>query len=153
MKFSISLTTDNRSQAKSGLIIDLSDKLTIFFADRIYGDSIQHYIIGFTCVCTPEGIKNLFVKKKPVYFFDKISTNRFTGEKIKMFRLFIDHITIEEEEYEDFVSGSDADSLELVKNKILESLSNLDKLTKSVKDFDKQKFKYDMNIILTSFAD
>ncbi|TCR15002.1 hypothetical protein EDF67_1011109 [Sphingobacterium sp. JUb78] len=31
-----------------------------------------------------------------------------------MFRLFIDNIAIDE--YEDFVSGSDSDSLELVKN-------------------------------------
>jgi len=148
MKFSISLTIDSRSKAKSDLIHDLSKKLAIFFENRTYGEDIQDYIIGFTCVFTPEGFKNIFTKKKPTYVADKTSTNRFSGEKIRLFKMFIDNITIEEDEYEDFVSGSDYDSLQLVKSKILESLSNLDKLPKSVKDFDKERFKEDMKIVL-----
>jgi len=152
MKFSISLTTDNRSQDKSDLIIDLSNKLAKFFEERTYGEDIQNYIIGFTCVFTPEGFRNLFKKKKPTYVSDKTSINRFTGEKIRLFKLFIDNITIEEGEYEDFVSGNDYDCLELLKTKILESLSNLDKLPKAVKDFDKEKFKIDMKAILYESA-
>lgn len=152
MKFSISLTTDNRLQAKSELVSDLSNKLTTYFSDRTYGEDIQNYIIGFTCVFTPEGFKNLFTKKKPTYVSDKTSTNRFTGGKIRFFKLFIDNITIEEDEYEDFVSDKDYDSLELLKTKILESLSNLDKLPKAVKDFDKEKFKMDMKAFLYESA-
>jgi hypothetical protein len=36
----------------------------------------------------------------------------------------------------------------LVKRRIIDSLSNLDKLPKSVKDFDKERFKKDMKIVL-----
>lgn len=50
-------------------------------------------------------------KKKPTYVSDKTSTNRFTGEKIRLFRLFTDNTTVEEDEYEDFVSGNNDDSL------------------------------------------
>ncbi|QQT55310.1 hypothetical protein I6I98_08670 [Sphingobacterium multivorum] len=150
MKFGISLTTDNRSSAKSNLIHDLSEKLAIFFENRTYGEDIQDYIIGFTCVFTPEGFKNIFKKKKPTYVSDKTKINRFSGEKIRLFKLFIDNITIEEDEYETFVTSNDLDCLELLKTKILESLSNLDKLPKSVKDFDKDKFKMDMRVFFDS---
>jgi hypothetical protein len=150
MKFGISLTTDRRSNAKSSLIHDLSEKLAIFFENRTYGEDIQDYIIGFTCVFTPEGFKNIFKKKKPTYVFDKTKINRFSGEKIRLFKLFIDNITIEEDEYETFVTSNDLDCLELLKTKILESLSNLDKLPKSVKDFDKDKFKMDMGAFFDS---
>lgn len=151
MKFSITLTTDSRSNAKSHLIHDLSKKLAIFFENRTYGEDIQDYIIGFTCVFTPEGFKNIFKKENPTYVSDKTKINRFSGEKIRLFKLFIDNITIEEDEYETFVTSNDLDCLELLKTKILESLSNLDKLPKSVKDFDKDKFKMDMSVFFDSY--
>lgn len=47
-----------------------------------------------------------------------------------MFKLFIDSIVIEPDEYEDFVSGTHLHSLELIKAKILEYLSSLDQLPK-----------------------
>lgn len=68
MKFGISLTTDNRSSAKSNLIHDLSEKLAIFFENRTYGEDIQDYIIGFTCVFTPEGFKNILKEETNIRF-------------------------------------------------------------------------------------
>lgn len=148
MNFNITLIIDTEASKKSILINNLSLDMQEYFSTKDYGEDLQNYTLGFKCVFTPDGFKNFFKKKKPVYVSDRISTNRFTGEKHHMYKLFIDNITIEAEEYEDFVSGSDYDSLHLVKSKILESLSNLDKLPKSVKDFDKERFKEDMKIVL-----
>lgn len=70
-----------------------------------------------------------------------------------MYKLFIDGIVIEPDEYEDFVSGTDLNSLEIIKAKILESLSNLDRLPKKVKDFDKERFMLDMRTVLAQTDD
>ncbi|MGJ1225366.1 hypothetical protein [Sphingobacterium siyangense] len=70
-----------------------------------------------------------------------------------MFKLLIDSIVIEPDEYEDFVSGTHLHSLELIKAKILEYLSSLDQLPKKVKDFDKQRFRIDMKNLLEQTDD
>lgn len=70
-----------------------------------------------------------------------------------MFKLFINSIVIEPDEYEDFVSGTHLNSLKLIKAKILESLSSLDQLPKKVKDFDKQRFIIDMKNLLEQTDD
>lgn len=70
-----------------------------------------------------------------------------------MFKLFIDSIVIEPDEYEDFVSGTHLHSLDLIKAKILEYLSSLDQLPKKVKDFDKQRFRIDMKNLLEQTDD
>ncbi|RKF37706.1 hypothetical protein BCY89_27335 [Sphingobacterium siyangense] len=70
-----------------------------------------------------------------------------------MFKLFIDSIVIEPDEYEDFVSGTHLHSLELIEAKILEYLSSLDQLPKKLKDFDKQRFRIDMKNLLEQTDD
>nr|WP_315394754.1 hypothetical protein [uncultured Sphingobacterium sp.] len=87
-----------------------------------------------------------------MYVRDKTTKNRFTGEMQRMVKLFLDDIVLTSDEYEGFVSGNDYDSIELLKTRILESLSNLDKLPKAVKDFDKEKFKMDMKACLYESA-
>ncbi|RMZ59697.1 hypothetical protein D1632_08720 [Chryseobacterium nematophagum] len=53
-------------------------------------------------------------------------------------------IKFDNELYDDFVSSSDEESKKLLVRKILESFEHLDKLPKKVKDFDKEKFKSDV---------
>jgi len=124
-----------------------------FFKDRDYGADLLNYTLGFTSVLAPEGFGHFFEKKKPLYVSDRTTKNRFTGEQHHMYRLFIDNIVIEPDEYENFVSGTDLYSLEIVKDKILESLSSLDRLPKKVKDFDKEKFRIDMRNLLAQIDD
>ena len=47
-------------------------------------------------------------------------------------------------DYEDFKNQSDEQNEQTLASEIMESLSNLDKLPKKVKDFDKERFKKDM---------
>lgn len=144
MNISISLIMDPLAKHKSNIIVSMSQELKAFFADRFYGEDIQDYSIGFTCVLPPEGFEHLFKKKKPAYVDDKTTKNKFTGEPHRMFKLFLDSIDLDSREYADFVDSSDEESRKILARKILESLENLDKLPKKVKDFDKERFKQDM---------
>lgn len=153
MHFNIALTMDSRAGAKSSILTYLSTYMNTFFKDKDYGADLQKYTLGFTSVLAPEGFGHFFEKKKPLYVWDRITKNRFTGEQHHMFRLFMDSIVIGPDEYEDFVSGTDHNSLQLVKAKILESLSSLDRLPKKVKDFDKERFRIDMRNLLEQADD
>lgn len=153
MHFSIALTMDTRAGGKSHILANLSTYMKAFFKDRDYGADLLNYTLGFTSVLAPEGFGHFFEKKKPLYVSDRTTKNRFTGEQHHMYRLFIDNIVIEPDEYEDFVSGTDLHSLEIVKAKILESLFNLDRLPKMVKDFDKERFRVDMENLLAQTDD
>jgi len=153
MHFDIALTIDTRSGSKSSILTNLSIYLKECFKDKDYGTDLLNYTLGFTSVLAPEGFGHFFEKKKPLYVSDRTTKNRFTGEQHHMYRLFIDNIVIEPDEYEDFVIGTDHNSLQLVKAKILESLFNLDRLPKEVKDFDKERFRVDMVHLLAQTDD
>ena len=153
MHFNIALTMDTRAGIKSHILTNLSIYLKKSFKDKDYGADLQNYTLGFTSVLAPEGYGHFFEKKKPLYVSDRTTKNRFTGERHHMYRLFIDSIVIEPHEYEDFVTGTDHNSLQIVKAKILESLSNLNRLPKKVKDFDKERFRIDMRNLLEQTDD
>lgn len=148
MHFNIALTMDTRAGIKSHILTNLSIYLKKSLKGKDYGADLQNYTLGFTSVLAPEGYGHFFEKKKPLYVSDRTTKNRFTGKKHHMYRVFIDSIVIEPNEYEDFVSGTDLNSLEIIKAKILESLSSLDLLPKKVKDFDKERFRIDMKNLL-----
>lgn len=148
MNIRFGITMDAKCENKTDLIINLSNEMKAFFENRDYGNDIKNYTIGFKSVNIPKGYEHLFKQHKPSYVKDKTTINKFTGENHRMYKLFLDDITLTPEEYNVFISSSDYDSLELVKRKIIDSLSNLDKLPKSVRDFDKERFKKDMNIVL-----
>jgi hypothetical protein len=65
-----------------------------------------------------------------------------------MHKLFINEFNFNADEYEEFISVSDEESKKILENKIIESLENLDKLPKKVKDFDKKRFKNDLLVFL-----
>ena len=65
-----------------------------------------------------------------------------------MNKLFINQFNFNSDEYEEFISVSDEESKKILENKIIESLENLDKLPKKVKDFDKKRFKNDLLVFL-----
>lgn len=153
MNFNIALTMDTRAGIKSHILSNLSIYLKKSFKDKDYGADLLNYTLGYTSVQGPEGYEHFFEKKKPLYVSDRTTKNRFSGEQHHMYKLFIDSIVIEPDQYEDFVSGTDLHSLEIIKAKILESLSNLDRLPKKVKDFDKERFRIDMRNLLAQTDD
>ena len=148
MKFGISITIDKKAEHKSHLIIALSEALKEYFQDKNYGEDIKDYIIGCICILPPEGFEKFNKPKKPIYIDDKTTKIRFTGEELRMHTLFINEFNFNADEYEEFISVSDEESKKILENKIIESLENLDKLPKKVKDFDKKRFKNDLLVFL-----
>ena len=144
MKFGISITIDKKAEHKSHLIIALSEALKEYFQDKNYGEDIKDYIIGCICILPPEGFEKFNKPKKPTYVDYKITKYIYTGEEHIMNKLFINRFNFNPDEYEEFISASDEESKKILENKIVESLENLDKLPKKVKDFDKVKFKTDL---------
>lgn len=144
MKISISLRIDSRAEHKSNLIIGFSESLKSFFEDKEYGESLKEILI--TCICTyvPIGYEHLFKTKKPLYTEYKSIKNKFTGETLELNKILMYDIQFTSEEYEDFIQSSDSESRNILKQKVVNSLENLEIIPKKAKDFLKEKFKFDI---------
>ena len=94
MKFSISITIDEKASNKAHLIIALSESLKEYFKNKNYGEEVEEYIIGCICTLPPEGFEKFNKPKKPIYIDDKTTKNRFTGEEQRMYKLFINEFNL-----------------------------------------------------------
>ena len=54
------------------------------------------------------------------------------------------NIKIDNEEYDRFIESSDEEATRTIARKVVESLSNLDRLSKKAAGFDKERFKPDV---------
>jgi len=151
MNINIGLTIDTEAKNKSMVIYDFSEKMKLFFVNKVYGNDIENYTIGLKCIKVPKGYEKFSKQKKPLYVFDKVTKNIYTGEDHKMYKLLIVDIVIAIEEYEKFVYGTDRENLKIIAERILETTTNYDLLPKKVKDFDKKLFKQDMYYFLSEY--
>lgn len=151
MDINIGLTIDTEAKHKSIVIYDFSEKMKSFFVNRIYGNDIENYTIGLKCIKVPEGYEKFSKQNKPVYVFDKVKKNIYTGEDHKMYKLLIVDIVLAAEEYEKFVYGTDSESLKIIAKRVLETTTNYDLLPKKVKNFNKELFKQDMYYFLSEY--
>jgi len=151
MNINIGLTIDTEAKNKSMVIYDFSEKMKLFFVNKVYGNDIENYTIGLKCIKVPKGYEKFSKQKKPPYVFDKVTKNIYTGEDHKMYKLLIVDIVIAIEEYEKFVYGTDRENLKIIAERILETTTNYDLLPKKVKDFDKKLFKQDMYYFLSEY--
>lgn len=148
MKFGISLRIDENAHKKSSIINSLANSLKDYFLTKDYGTSIEDILIGLTCVNVPEGYEHLFKPIKPFYVDYKVIRNKHTGEPIELKKHFYFSLNFNNEEYEEFTNTSDENSIQILSELLIRSLSNLDSLPKKVKDFDKLKFKSDLEYFL-----
>lgn len=144
MNFGISQEIDVEAQEKSSVIIFLSDKLKGYLSDRDYGQDVQNIFIGCICVKPREGYEEWFKIRKPRYkAIDKIKL--LDGNTVELIGVYGYDIKLD---FDVFVSATETESRKILAQEILNSLSNLDALPKKVKDFDKEKFKSDMEQFL-----
>ena len=123
---------------KQGLIQGLINELELFFSNKDYGEGIKHYTICLICVKPEFELfhkvrKQRYRKTETIKTLDEKTitlTNTF-GYDIKM-------------DYATYINASDKEGLQLFASKIMESLFYLEKLPKHVKDFDKERFKSDL---------
>jgi len=144
MKFSITIKIDQGASHKTPIINEISLALGELFIDKNYGGDIQSYIISCICVLPPAGFEKFSKVQKPSYVCDKIIRNRFTGEDQRMYKMYINEFGFDKDDYEEFISLSNDGSKIMLRNKIIESLNNLNELPKEVKDFDVERFKNDL---------
>lgn len=148
MKFNISLRVDNNANNKIILINEFIDSLEKYFATKGYGSDVEYILIGLTCVYVNEGFEHLY-KVYPLKYVDfKILKNKFTGESIELKKQIHYSVKLNNDEYEEFVNGSDEESKKILYKLLFDSLSNFDALPKKIKDFDKERFKTDLESFL-----
>ncbi|MCZ8319767.1 MAG: hypothetical protein O9303_13280 [Silanimonas sp.] len=142
MNFSITLEIDKDAYHKSNLIHSLSKEINHFLEGKKIGEDILNYYIGCICIKTLPGYEKWYQVRNPKYKELQIIKSIFpNGDDIIIKKSFSNDIKIDGEEYDDFITVSDEESKKILAKKIIESLENLDKLPKKVKDFDKEKFK------------
>ncbi|MCZ8169770.1 MAG: hypothetical protein ACK5RV_07820 [Flavobacterium sp.] len=150
MDFSLALTIDSFSigesmaQKKSVLINDLFKRINGYIKGRDYGNGIYQYLISLYVINPPKGYEHLHKDFKPKFTEYKALTNKISGEKMEIEKQFHYSVKIKGENFEEFVSANETESKKLLAQEILRSLSNLDALPKKVKDFDKERFKEDL---------
>lgn len=150
MEFSLALTIDSHSmgeseaQKKSLLINDFFGQVNSYIKDRKYGNDIYQYLVSLYIVNPPKGYEHLHKDFKPKYTEYKALINKFSGDKMEIEKQFHYSIKVTGERFKEFVSASETESRKILAQEILNSLSNLEALPKKVKDFDKEKFKTDM---------
>ncbi|PUV24415.1 hypothetical protein [Sphingobacterium athyrii] len=144
MKFSITQYTDTGSEKKAVLVQNISDELQNFLKNKNYGEDIETFYISFLGVKTKTGFEDLYKAKKPNYVDYKLIKNRFTGLMMEIVKEYGYDIKFDHELYDEFVNSSDEESKKLLGREIIKSFSYLDKLPKKLKDFDKEKFKIDV---------
>ncbi|MPS72457.1 MAG: hypothetical protein E2590_04820 [Chryseobacterium sp.] len=144
MEFAITKELDTGTNKKTNLIQEISDNLKFFLKNKSYGEDIETFYIGFVGIKTKIGYEQFFKERKPRYVDYKQTKNRLTGEMMEIIKEYGYDIKFDNELYDEFVNGTDEESKNLLARKILESFAHFDKLPKKIKDFDKEKFKVDV---------
>lgn len=144
MEFAITKELDTGTNKKTNLIQEISDNLEFFLKNKSYGEDIGTFYIGFVGVKTKIGYEHFFKERKPKYIDYRLTKNRLTGLPLETIKQYGYDIKFDHELYDEFVNGTDEESKKLLARKILESFAHFDKLPKKIKDFDKEKFKADV---------
>lgn len=137
MKLGVSVNVSIEVEDKTQIIHSLFNELEMNFSKKNYGKGLLQIIIEIVCL-SPE-FEEFFPLRKPKYIELKEYVTEginIKDEKLFTYSLKIDFIL--------FKNQTIQANKHLLALEILKSLSNLDALPKKVKDFDKERFKADM---------
>ena len=144
MEFNIEKTISEEGIKKNKVILSLEDDVAKYLKFKDYGKDVKTYTIKLNCINPPKDFEHLFKLLPPKYIDKKISKNIHTGEEQEFKKHFFCSINLIGDYYDEFLNGTDEESKKLLAGKIFESFEHLDRLPKKVKDFDKGKFKTDV---------
>jgi hypothetical protein len=138
-KMDFSLTQESNLEGDKNIqLIEFSNSLKEYFIIKSYGEDLNHFVIGIICV-KPE-FETFFKVRKPRYkAIDKIKL--LDGNTVELIGVYGYDIKLN---FNEFVSATETESRKILAQEILNSLSNLEDLPKKVKDFDKERFKEDI---------
>jgi hypothetical protein len=142
MNIGLSIVVDTNSTHKSSCMQYVTDLLENRLKDRDY-HVINHYWIICQAVKTIPGFERFtaiprhrFVEHRRLRNLD----NTFTD----YYGVYSCGFKIDNEEYDSFITSSDEEATRTIARKVVESLSNLDRLSKKAAGFDKERFKSDV---------
>ncbi|MDN5215688.1 hypothetical protein QQ020_26660 [Fulvivirgaceae bacterium BMA12] len=128
--------TDDVRQ-KTAFINEWNEALKLFFKGKEYGNDIESFVIGITCVS--EKFEQFFKLKRPTYTESKIETH--DGISIEIKKTFEYSLRLD---YKTIINANDQRRMSLSASEIINSLDHFDSLPKKVKDFDRERFKSDL---------
>lgn len=134
---------DEEMSIKLPVIKEFSTFIAKFLSDKDYGNGLKSLRLIFILIKTKKGYEAWFKTRKPKFTEHKI-LETFSGKKIEIDKEFVIESRIDNESYDNFLKATETESRKILAHEILNSLSNLDVLPKKVKDFDKERFKADM---------
>lgn len=142
MDIGLSIVVDTNSTHKSSCMQYVSDLLENSLKDRDY-HVINHYWIICQAVKTIPGFERFTAI--PRHRFEEHSRlrnldNTFTD----YYGVYSCGFKIDNEEYDRFIVSSDEEATRTIARKVVESLSNLDRLSKKAAGFDKERFRSDV---------
>jgi len=134
---------DEEMSIKLPVIKEYSTFIAKFLSDKDYGNGLESLRLIFILIKTKKGYEEWFRTRKPKFTEHNI-LETFSGEKIEIIKEFAIESRIDNDSYDNFLMATETESRKILAQEILNSLSNLDALPKKVKDFDKEKFKSDV---------
>lgn len=147
IEFGIELDTDTKAYKKAHLVTRLSGNLETYLETRNYGSGVYELLIRFICQEEVPG-SEAFQKVRKPRFVDVEEIELIGGGTEKVYKLFSYDMKMNGDTYNAYVSSPDQMSLMLLAQEIINSLVNIDKLPKRVRDFDREKFKADVRYYL-----
>ena len=113
-----------------------------FFKEKEYG-TINHYLIVCQAVKTIPGFEKFSSVPRPI-FKETQWFRKLDGTKEQLLGVYSYGVKFDFEEYDQFVAASDEEAERMIAQKVIDSLSNLDRLSKKAAGFDKERFKSDL---------
>lgn len=92
------------------------------------------------------GYEDWYKPRKPKYINFKTKKSNLTGEILTIEKTFFYEIKLSDKQLNSFINDNDELSRKLLSTLILDSLSNLDTLSKKISDFEIEKFKADIRL-------
>lgn len=129
---------------KLPIINHLSNSIKTHFLNYDYGKDVKSIVIITILVKTRKGYEEWYKIRKPKFISHKIIENPSIGLRKEINKEFVTETRYDNELYDTFLKATDKVSKEILAQELLKSLSNLDALPKKVKDFDKERFRADM---------
>ena len=142
MDIGLSIAVDLNSDQQSPNIQYISNLLEDAFRTRSY-NIINHYWILCQVQKTIPGLEH-FTKIPRHRFVEKLHFRNLDNSYTDYYGVYTCGFKIDFEEYDAFVAATDEEAKRIIARKVVESLSNLDRLSRKAAGFDKERFKSDV---------
>ncbi len=142
MDIGLSIVADTYAKPKVPCMIYISDLLEGNFKDKAY-NVIDNYWILCQALKTEPGLERFAAIPRP-RFVEHRRLRNLDNTFTDYYGVYTCGFKIDFEEYDAFIAASDEEAKRIIASKVVETLSNLDRLSKKAAGFDKERFKADV---------